>query len=115
MKRIKAFVLGIGVALAGLAAANYRVIITSEKIIVAKKGDFSLAGTLVDTRSWGPADWLSNPGIVADLVAHGLGELTGKKSDVPGNAKELLDRVKAQTGDAMQKGVDRVQEALPKQ
>ena len=114
MKRIfRTFVLGVVVAGLAMLAGNYRCIITSDNVFVARKSSMSFSEVIVDTRSWGPTDWVTHPDIAKDLIAHGLGKLVNGKGPVPSDAKELLDTVKAKAQGAMDRGVERVQEALP--
>jgi hypothetical protein len=114
MKSIfKTFVLGVVVAGLAMLAGNYRLIITTDNAFLARKSTISFSEVIVDTRSWGPTDWMTHPDVAKDLVAHGLGKLVNGKGPIPSDAKELLDTVKEKAQGAVDKGIERVKETLP--
>jgi hypothetical protein len=110
--KLKTFVLGIVVAGAAVLLGNYRFIITSDNAFVARKSSMGFSDIVVDTRSWGPGDWLAHPDVAKDLIAHGLGKLVGK-GPLPSDAKELIDSVKEKAQSAIDKSAERMKEALP--
>ena len=113
MRKLKTFVLGIVVAGLAVLAGNYRFIITSDNAFFARKSSMSFSELIVDTRSWGPADWVTHPDVAKDLIAHGLGKLVNGKGPVPSDAKELIDSVKEKAQGAIDKSAERMKEALP--
>jgi len=102
-KLLVAFLLGAGL----FAALSYHVILTSgdQPLVIERKGEMGFAETFVDTRGWGPIDWLNHPRVLTIVTKHGI----QSRLDSDGASKAAKDAVE-KLRKAIDEGLDKVQE-----
>ena len=71
---MKGFILGFITAALLFTALHYQFILTKKDLVVAPKYRLGLVNTYVDTRSWGPGDYLRHPGVTYALKNKGIGQ-----------------------------------------
>ncbi|HCF60320.1 MAG TPA: hypothetical protein DFS52_20265 [Myxococcales bacterium] len=107
MKKILSiFVIGFACAAGLFGALNYHFIRTSKKLVIERKAEMGFKDTFVDTREWGPIDYLKNPGVANVLARGGLKDLLGDSKDASKKAekeaKRLIDEGQKAIGDALE-------------
>ncbi|MGI5861632.1 MAG: hypothetical protein ACOX6T_06180 [Myxococcales bacterium] len=107
MKKIlSVFVIGFACAAGLFGALNYHLILTSQKLVIERKSELSFKDTFVDTREWGPIDYLKKPRIANALARNGLKDLLGESKSVTEtaekDAKRIIKEGQKALGDALE-------------
>jgi hypothetical protein len=65
----------LAVAVLAAVAMNYHFMLTKNGLKVIKKASWGVADTFVDTRNWGPIDWMKHADILDAMVNDTLNDL----------------------------------------
>lgn len=107
MKKILTiFLLGFLCAAGLFGGLNHHFIRTSKGLVIERKSELGFADTYVDTRSWGPIDYLKNPKVTKALMRGGFKDVSSEGEDAAGEAAKeagrLLDESQKALGDALE-------------